>query len=85
MVGGSAGGARRLGDGFHGARPHGGESVAVLAARVQIGARRPLADPPVLWVTHGGVARAVCALRGLAEGWNRRVGFGEWLRIPPPT
>lgn len=68
---------------FHDARPHGGESVAMLAERV--GAA--LADsvpgfPPVLWVTHLGVVRAVRAARGVDRAWETRLDFGEWTRVP---
>ena len=70
---------------FEGARPHGGESVAMLAARVgaALAAAEP-ADPPVLWVTHSGVVRAACALAGVAGGLGdgarlRRRGWGSAL------
>jgi len=67
---------------FHGARPHGGESVGMLAERVGAALdRTPRADPPVLWVTHSGVIRAVCARLGRAKGWETDVGFGEWLDL----
>lgn len=65
---------------FHGARVHGGESVAMLAARVAsaLAAAEPR-RPPTLWVTHAGVARAVAALAGRFDGWNTRLDFGDWL------
>lgn len=67
---------------FRHARPHGGESVAMLEARV--GAA--LADaasirPPTLWVAHAGVARAAAALTGRAQGWDTRLDFGRWLDL----
>lgn len=67
---------------FHGARPHRGESVAMLAARVAaaLEAAAPR-DPPDLWVTHAGVARAACALRGRDPGWDTRLDFGAWLDL----
>jgi alpha-ribazole phosphatase len=67
---------------FHGARPHGGESVAMLAARVgALLAETPPSIPPDLWVTHAGVARAACAVLGREDGWQTRLGFGAWLDL----
>lgn len=67
---------------FLGARPHGGESVAMLAERVGVALdRHPPATPPVLWVTHSGVIRAVCAHLGEPRGWSTDLGFGEWLDL----
>lgn len=67
---------------FHHARPHGGESVAMLAARVDaaLGTVEP-GRPPVLWVSHAGVARAAAAHLGCARGWETRLGFGDWLDL----
>lgn len=65
---------------FHGARPHGGESVAMLAARVGAALDgTPERAPPVLWVTHAGVVRAACAARAAERGWETRLDFGRWL------
>ncbi len=78
---------------FDHARPHGGESVAMLASRVGAALdASPPADPPVLWVTHSGVIRAACALTGAGEGWSTETGFAEWRALssrearpaPPP-
>jgi alpha-ribazole phosphatase len=67
---------------FLDARPHGGESVRTLAARVTtVLARTPPAEPPVLWVTHSGVIRAVCAHLGRHPHWETGVGFGGWLDL----
>ena len=67
---------------FLGGRPHGGESVAMLAERVGSALDRHVpASPPVLWVTHSGVIRAVCARLGRARGWETDVGYGEWLDL----
>lgn len=67
---------------FRDARPHGGESVAMLAARVAAAlAEAPAASPPPLWVTHAGVARAACATLGMADGWETRLDFGAWLDL----
>ena len=67
---------------FEHARPHGGESVAMLGARVAAALRDTLpGEPPTLWVTHAGVVRAACAAAGLEEGWETRLDFGRWLRL----
>lgn len=64
---------------FHHARPHGGESVAMLAARV---AQALSETPPgTLWVTHAGVARAVAALSGHPEGWDLRLDYGAVVAL----
>ncbi|NWG45917.1 MAG: alpha-ribazole phosphatase [Alphaproteobacteria bacterium] len=58
------------------ARPHGGESVALLAARVAA-ALADLAGPgPVCVVTHSGVIRAALAARDGPEGWRADIAFG---------
>lgn len=69
---------------FEEARPHGGETVAELRARVAAA----LADArgragPELWVTHGGVVRAVCGILGAHQGWETRLDFGQTLRVGP--
>jgi alpha-ribazole phosphatase len=70
---------------FDHARPHGGESVAMLAARVgKALAATEQGEPPVLWVTHSGVIRAACALTGRAPGWDTNVAFGCWLDLREP-
>jgi alpha-ribazole phosphatase len=65
-----------------GARPHGGESVAMLTARVAAA----LADwrgrgGTVLVVAHAGVARAARALAGEPDAWTSHLGYGEWMEI----
>jgi adenosylcobinamide-GDP ribazoletransferase len=65
-----------------GARPHGGESVAMLTARVAAA----LADwrgrgGSVLLVAHAGVARAARALAGAPDAWTSRLGYGEWMEL----
>ncbi|MCW2305965.1 alpha-ribazole phosphatase family protein [Rhodobium gokarnense] len=70
-----------------GARPHGGESVAMLAARVS----RFLADcdpaEPLLCVTHAGVMRAVLAATGHPHPWQAKFAYGAWITrdLPPVT
>ncbi len=67
---------------FYNARAHGGESVSMLAARVGAALDEVLpATPPVLWVTHAGVARAAAAHRDLADGWDTRLAFGAWIDL----
>lgn len=65
-----------------GARPHGGETVAELLARVAAA----LDDlgrgaGPVLVVCHAGVIRAALAARQGPAGWQAQIGFGCWLRL----
>ncbi|WP_424933249.1 alpha-ribazole phosphatase family protein [Amaricoccus macauensis] len=67
---------------FEGARPHGGESVAMLAERVSR-ALEGLGPEPTLWVTHSGVFRAVCAIRGIDDGWDTQLDFGCWVSVEP--
>lgn len=64
------------------ARPHGGESVAQLQARV----RAALADFHArpghhLLVTHGGVIKAALATGPRAEDWPPTLAFGEFVTI----
>ena len=59
----------------------GGESVAALASRVSE-VLDEVGSGTTLWVTHSGVVRAVCALRGLHAGWQTPLDFGCWLEIP---
>ncbi len=67
---------------FDHARPHGGESVAMLAARVRAALEAvEQREPPVLWVTHSGVVRAACAITGAGAGWATDLGFAEWLDL----
>ncbi len=64
---------------FHGARPHGGETVDELAARVAVALAE--AAPGTLWVAHAGIARAAAALLSRAGGWETRLDFGRWLDL----
>ena len=65
------------------ARPHGGESVAMLLARTRRALRRAgSTGSRTLAVTHAGPIRAaLVATRGRAEAWRRPVAFGEIVRI----
>lgn len=60
------------------ARPHGGESVAMLAARA--GAALAEAEGAIV-VTHMGVIRAALARAGRPGAWEARLGFGEWIAL----
>ena len=68
---------------FLDARPHGGESVAMLGQRVREGleAHRPPGDAPTLVVTHLGVIRAALAHYDSPAGWQAKLGFGETVTI----
>lgn len=64
------------------ARPHGGETVAELAARSLAALAEALRGPvPVLVVTHAGVIKAALAARDGPQGWKASPGFGEWMRF----
>lgn len=68
---------------FMEARPHGGESVAMLRARVAA----VLRDVPdgALLVTHNGVIKAAADLTGHAEGWDISLAFGATLDVDKPV
>lgn len=69
---------------LHG-KPHGGESVAELAARAQAAFDAASAGPvPALAVTHSGIIRAAMAATGDPEGWQATTEFGHWRRISWP-
>jgi alpha-ribazole phosphatase len=65
---------------FESARPHGGESPAMLAERVMQAAQGQ-GPGPALWVTHAGVVRAICARAAHHRGWHTHVEFGGWIEI----
>ncbi|MEM9050041.1 MAG: alpha-ribazole phosphatase [Pseudomonadota bacterium] len=64
------------------ARPHGGETVAMLLARVAA-ALSALADAggDTLIVAHAGVIKAALVAHGDKDGWEARPAFGEIRRI----
>jgi alpha-ribazole phosphatase len=65
------------------ARPHGGESVAMLAARVGAAlAEWRHAAGSVLVVTHAGVVRAARAIAGEPDAWTSTIAYGAWVRWP---
>ena len=62
------------------ARPHGGETVAEMAARVAA-ALDDHGAPGTLVVTHMGVIRAALQRAGRAGAWEARVAFGDWVAL----
>ncbi len=69
---------------FMTARPHGGESVAMLLARVRKAVARCCPEERWLAVTHGGPIRAaLVAAGGGAECWTRSVPFGAVVALKP--
>jgi alpha-ribazole phosphatase len=59
------------------ARPHGGESVAMLLARIRRELRRLPRRGRTLVLTHAGPIRAALVATGAGpEAWNRRIPFG---------
>jgi alpha-ribazole phosphatase len=66
---------------FYHARPHGGESVAQLQARVAEALARLPAEP-VLVVTHMGTIKAALHLAGRAGAWDHTVPFGTAVPVP---
>lgn len=68
---------------FSEARPHGGESVAMLAARVADGlAALARAPGTILVITHAGVIRAALAAGGDAEAWQAQIPYASALTLP---
>jgi alpha-ribazole phosphatase len=65
-----------------GARPHGGETVAELAARARAALTEAAQGPvPALVVTHAGVIKAALADRQGPQGWQAQIAFGGWVMI----
>lgn len=70
---------------FMDARPHGGESVAMLLARVRRALARCSPEEACLAVTHGGPIRAALFAAGAGpESWTRPVPFGGLVALPAP-
>lgn len=64
------------------ARPHGGESVAMLQERVlQAIGEYCETNQRYIVVTHSGVMKAALAGRNTSENWNAEVAFGEILHL----
>ncbi len=65
------------------ASPHGGETVADLAARTHAALADLARGPrPALAVTHAGVIKAARAARQGAEAWQTTLPFGGWEEVP---
>jgi alpha-ribazole phosphatase len=71
---------------FMHARPHGGESVAMLLERTRraIGRCRATGQP-WLAVTHAGVIRAALADAGDTGAWQREIPFSEVITLTADT
>lgn len=68
---------------FYFARPHGGESVADLKARVDSAISELRCTPGKgLVVTHGGVVRAAQAKGPTPEHYQTEIKFGEIIHLP---
>ncbi len=68
---------------FYHARPHGGESVAALKARVDKAIRDvQVTRLPTLIVTHAGVVRAVLAKGTEGRHFQTEIGFGGMIHLP---
>lgn len=68
------------------ARPHGGESVAMLQARTRTALAEHAARPGThLLVTHAGVIKAALATGPRAEDWPAALAFGAFITICPET
>ncbi|MBT8459143.1 MAG: alpha-ribazole phosphatase [Boseongicola sp.] len=70
-------------DDFFNARPHQGESVAMLRNRVRSALSR-LDEASTLWVSHAGVFRAVMAETSHPDPWNATIGFAEFHAFDLP-
>ncbi|MEM6947905.1 MAG: alpha-ribazole phosphatase family protein [Pseudomonadota bacterium] len=69
------------GDFMH-ARPHGGESVAMLHARtLKALADHRSQDGPALLVTHSGVIKAALATEETAAGFATNIDFGHFVTV----
>jgi alpha-ribazole phosphatase len=69
---------------LHHARPHGGETVAEMAARVTAALTDAETLPDdTLIVTHMGPIRAALARAGTPGAWEARIAFGHWTALPP--
>ena len=70
-------------DDFIGARPHGGETVGELKARVDAVIREISSTAgPTLLVTHAGVIRAALANGREAHHFQTQIDFGGIIRLP---
>lgn len=65
------------------ARPHGGETVAMLRDRTldALGEIKAVATPTLI-VTHAGVIKAALATGDTSEDFNSQIGFGAFITLP---
>ena len=70
-------------DDFLHARPHGGESVAMLRARA-LAALEDIRgnNQPTLLVTHAGIIKAAFATGDESMHFQTQIGFGEYIPLP---
>lgn len=67
---------------FYHARPHGGESVAILHARIRAALKELKdQDKSTLIVSHAGVIRAALARGETAEDFNTEIAFGGFVTM----
>lgn len=67
---------------FYHARPHGGESVAILHVRIQAALDGLYdQDRSTLIVSHAGVIRAALARGETAEDFNTKIAFGGFVTM----
>ena len=66
------------------ARPHGGETVAELRARIARALARPRSGT-TLWVGHAGVARAALDILGHPDAWDQRIDYATPFHLVPNT
>ena len=67
---------------FYHARPHGGESVAILQGRVRNALKDLLdRDGSTLIVCHAGIIRAALARGEAAENFNTEIAFGGFVTM----
>ena len=66
------------------ARPHGGESVAMLAARTRDALDALAGSETVLAVTHAGIIKAALAASGFSDPWRSETAFGAFVTLEWP-
>ena len=66
------------------ARPHGGESVAMLAGRTRRVLDALSGPEPGLAVTHAGIIKAARAAIGAPDPWRHETPFATWITLDWP-
>ncbi len=67
---------------FMDARPHGGESVRQLQARVLTALTMLARNGPTLVITHAGIQKVAAAAMGQPDAWSLSLPYGHWLQYP---